>query len=146
MKKRPLVCQFASPLDVDIHNTPQVSTSEPMFSVFFDKKFVSGNDEAGNKLIDSREFIRQAIILEGKYWKRKWKVITAEYKKWRRFNVNKAFGSSNIDTVSRPRQLFLSKFPFTRFSECHETLLVSKSSLQPKRSIISVLEISRRLI
>ena len=24
MKKRPLVCQFASPLDVDIHNTPQV--------------------------------------------------------------------------------------------------------------------------
>lgn len=25
MKKRPLVCQFASPLDVDIHNTPQVS-------------------------------------------------------------------------------------------------------------------------
>ncbi|CRK93053.1 CLUMA_CG006597, isoform A [Clunio marinus] len=65
MKKRPLVCQFASPLDVDIHNTPQ------------------------------------AIILEGKYWKRKWKVITAEYKKWRRFNVNKALGtSSNLDTKS----------------------------------------------
>lgn len=44
----------------------------------------------------------QAIILEGKYWKRKCKVITAEYKKWRRFNVNKEKESSLIisDTVS----------------------------------------------
>ena len=25
LKKRPFVCQFASPLDVDIHNTPKVS-------------------------------------------------------------------------------------------------------------------------
>ncbi|KAG5682669.1 hypothetical protein PVAND_012007 [Polypedilum vanderplanki] len=65
LKKRPSVCQFASPLDVDLHNTPQ------------------------------------AIILEGKYWKRKWKVITAEYKKWRRYNVTKALGTSNIlDTKS----------------------------------------------
>ncbi|KAL7027841.1 hypothetical protein ACKWTF_005617 [Chironomus riparius] len=65
LKKRPSVCQFASPLDVDIHNTPQ------------------------------------AIILEGKYWKRKWKVITAEYKKWRRYNVSKAFGAiSCLDTKS----------------------------------------------
>lgn len=29
LKKRPLVCQFASPLDVDIHNTPQVSDLFP---------------------------------------------------------------------------------------------------------------------
>lgn len=35
MKKRPLVCQFASPLDVDIHNTPQVSTLETYFDPFF---------------------------------------------------------------------------------------------------------------
>lgn len=45
--------------------------------------------------------VTQAIILEGKYWKRKWKVITAEYKKWRRYNVTRALGTSNIlDTVS----------------------------------------------
>ncbi|XP_050087695.1 homeotic protein female sterile isoform X2 [Anopheles aquasalis] len=65
MKRKTLVCQFASPLDVDVHNTPQ------------------------------------AILLEGKYWKRKCNVIKAEYKKWRRFNVNKALGSTNIvDTTS----------------------------------------------
>ncbi|XP_049529710.1 uncharacterized protein LOC125948076 isoform X1 [Anopheles darlingi] len=65
MKRKTLVCQFASPLDVDVHNTPQ------------------------------------AILLEGKYWKRKCNVIKAEYKKWRRFNVNKALGATNIvDTTS----------------------------------------------
>jgi hypothetical protein len=52
---------------------------------------------------DSTSPPMQAIILEGKYWKRKWKVITAEYKKWRRFNVNKALGSSITDTVSTTR-------------------------------------------
>uniref|UniRef100_A0A182P336 Uncharacterized protein n=3 Tax=Pyretophorus TaxID=44537 RepID=A0A182P336_9DIPT len=60
MKRKTLVCQFASPLDVDVHNTPQ------------------------------------AILLEGKYWKRKCNVIKAEYKKWRRFNVNRALGATNI--------------------------------------------------
>lgn len=65
MKRRTLVCQFASPLDVDVHNTPQ------------------------------------AILLEGKYWKRKCNVIKAEYKKWRRFYVNRALGATNIvDTTS----------------------------------------------
>uniref|UniRef100_A0A3F2YYX3 BHLH domain-containing protein n=2 Tax=Anopheles gambiae TaxID=7165 RepID=A0A3F2YYX3_ANOGA len=65
MKRKTLVCQFASPLDVDVHNTPQ------------------------------------AILLEGKYWKRKCNVIKAEYKKWRRFNVNRALGATNIvDTTS----------------------------------------------
>ncbi|XP_062546534.1 carbohydrate-responsive element-binding protein isoform X2 [Armigeres subalbatus] len=65
MKRKTLVCQFASPLDVDVHNTPQ------------------------------------AILLEGKYWKRKCNVIKAEYKKWRRFYVNKALGANNIvDTTS----------------------------------------------
>lgn len=65
MKRRTLVCQFASPLDVDVHNTPQ------------------------------------AILLEGKYWKRKCNVIKAEYKKWRRFYVNRALGTTNIvDTTS----------------------------------------------
>ncbi|XP_058450026.1 MLX-interacting protein isoform X2 [Malaya genurostris] len=65
MKRKTLVCQFASPLDVDVHNTPQ------------------------------------AILLEGKYWKRKCNVIKAEYKKWRRFYVNKVLGATNIaDTAS----------------------------------------------
>lgn len=85
MKKRPLVCQFASPLDVDIHNTPQVSLTDSKPSIFSQPSFCH----------------HQAIILEGKYWKRKWKVITAEYKKWRRFNVNKAGASNILDTVSQ---------------------------------------------
>ncbi|XP_055638976.1 MLX-interacting protein isoform X2 [Toxorhynchites rutilus septentrionalis] len=65
MKRKTLVCQFASPLDVDVHTSPQ------------------------------------AILLEGKYWKRKCNVIKAEYKKWRRFYVNRALGATNIiDTAS----------------------------------------------
>lgn len=65
MKRKTLVCQFASPLDVDVHNTPQ------------------------------------AILLEGKYWKRKCNVIKAEYKKWRRFNLKQPLGATNIvDTNS----------------------------------------------
>lgn len=87
LKKRPSVCQFASPLDVDLHNTPQVS-----FYKFLSVRMMR------NKICTLK---KQAIILEGKYWKRKWKVITAEYKKWRRYNVTKALGTSNIlDTVS----------------------------------------------
>jgi len=27
----------------------------------------------------------QAVVLEGKYWKRKFNAVTAEYKKWRLF-------------------------------------------------------------
>ncbi|CAG0916394.1 unnamed protein product, partial [Notodromas monacha] len=46
------VCQFASPLDVDIHVKPE------------------------------------AIVLEGKYWKRKLAAVTAEYKKWRIYYRN----------------------------------------------------------
>lgn len=34
-----------------------------------------------------REFtLFQAVVLEGKYWKRRMDVVTAEYKKWRVFN------------------------------------------------------------
>ncbi|XP_021701396.1 protein WBSCR14 homolog isoform X2 [Aedes aegypti] len=69
MKRKTLVCQFASPLDVDVHNTPQ------------------------------------AILLEGKYWKRKCNVIKAEYKKWRRFYVNKALGANNIIDTTNSREI-----------------------------------------
>ncbi|XP_065214313.1 protein WBSCR14 homolog isoform X2 [Planococcus citri] len=47
MKQNIGVCQFASPLDVDIHSKPE------------------------------------AVVLEGKYWKRKLSAVTAEYKRWR---------------------------------------------------------------
>lgn len=30
-------------------------------------------------------FYFQAVVLEGKYWKRKFNAVTAEYKKWRLF-------------------------------------------------------------
>ncbi|CAG9769010.1 unnamed protein product [Ceutorhynchus assimilis] len=55
-KENTLICQFASPLDVDTHNKPE------------------------------------AIVLEGKYWKRKLAAVTAEYKKWRMFYRNHLCG------------------------------------------------------
>ncbi|XP_011503431.1 PREDICTED: MLX-interacting protein [Ceratosolen solmsi marchali] len=61
LKQNTLVCQFASPLDVDTHNKPE------------------------------------AVVLEGKYWKRKLAAVTAEYKKWRMFYRNKILGWTNKD-------------------------------------------------
>uniref|UniRef100_A0A224XIH4 Putative mlx interactor n=1 Tax=Panstrongylus lignarius TaxID=156445 RepID=A0A224XIH4_9HEMI len=55
-KKKTLVCQFASPLDVDTHKKPE------------------------------------AVVLEGKYWKRKLNAVTAEYKKWRMYCHNQILG------------------------------------------------------
>ncbi|VEN55280.1 unnamed protein product, partial [Callosobruchus maculatus] len=55
-KERTLVCQFASPLEVDTHNKPE------------------------------------AVVLEGKYWKRKLAAVTAEYKRWRMFHRNRILG------------------------------------------------------
>ncbi|XP_060518280.1 MLX-interacting protein [Cylas formicarius] len=57
-KENTLICQFASPLDVDTHNKPE------------------------------------AIVLEGKYWKRKLAAVTAEYKKWRMFYRNNLLGNT----------------------------------------------------
>ncbi|CAH1110355.1 unnamed protein product [Psylliodes chrysocephalus] len=55
-KENTLICQFASPLDVDTHNKPE------------------------------------AVVLEGKYWKRKLAAVTAEYKRWRMFYRNNILG------------------------------------------------------
>lgn len=65
MKKKTPVCQFASPLDVDLHSKPE------------------------------------SVVLEGKYWKRQFDVIKAEYMKWRKFYRNRGLGANAIlDTVS----------------------------------------------
>jgi MAX-like protein X len=56
MKKKTLVCQFASPLDTDGHNKAE------------------------------------AVVMEGKYWKRKLSTVAAEYKKWRLFYRNRMMG------------------------------------------------------
>ncbi|PVD33071.1 hypothetical protein C0Q70_08520 [Pomacea canaliculata] len=48
-QRRPIVCQFATPLSDDIHTKPE------------------------------------AVVLEGKYWKRRLDTVTKEYKKWRRY-------------------------------------------------------------
>jgi len=32
----------------------------------------------------------EAVVLEGKYWKRRLESVTAEYKKWRRFYMEHA--------------------------------------------------------
>ena len=37
----------------------------------------------------------QAVVLEGKYWKRKLNAVTAEYKKWRLFSHNQILGKPN---------------------------------------------------
>lgn len=34
----------------------------------------------------------QAVVLEGKYWKRKLNAVTAEYKKWRMYSHNQILG------------------------------------------------------
>lgn len=62
-----MICQFASPLDVDTHNKPE------------------------------------AVVLEGKYWKRKLAAVTAEYKKWRMFYRNQVMGH-NKDAADMVRQ------------------------------------------
>ncbi|XP_023319397.1 carbohydrate-responsive element-binding protein [Trichogramma pretiosum] len=41
----------------------------------------------------------EAVVLEGKYWKRKLAAVTAEYKKWRMFYRNRIFGWPNRDGV-----------------------------------------------
>ncbi|XP_031624205.1 MLX-interacting protein isoform X2 [Contarinia nasturtii] len=64
MKKKTLVCQFASPLDVDLHSKPE------------------------------------SVVLEGKYWKRQFDVIKAEYMKWRKFYRNRGLANAILDTVS----------------------------------------------
>nr|XP_031840890.1 carbohydrate-responsive element-binding protein isoform X3 [Nomia melanderi] len=70
LKQNTLVCQFASPLDVDTHNKPE------------------------------------AVVLEGKYWKRKLAAVTAEYKKWRMFYRNKILGWTNKDGTEMSTPLF----------------------------------------
>ncbi|XP_030755252.1 carbohydrate-responsive element-binding protein isoform X2 [Sitophilus oryzae] len=62
-KENTLICQFASPLDVDTHNKPE------------------------------------AIVLEGKYWKRKLAAVTAEYKKWRMFYRNNILGHTPKESM-----------------------------------------------
>jgi len=41
--------------------------------------------------------VLQAVVLEGKYWKRKLATVTAEYKKWRMFYKNKIMGWTSKD-------------------------------------------------
>lgn len=62
LKQNTLVCQFASPLDVDTHNKPE------------------------------------AVVLEGKYWKRKLAAVTAEYKKWRMYRRSRILGCAKDGT------------------------------------------------
>ncbi|KAK3082837.1 hypothetical protein FSP39_006713 [Pinctada imbricata] len=70
--RKPIICQFASPLSDDIHTKPE------------------------------------AIVLEGKYWKRRLDTVTAEYKKWRKFfksRLSRRFSMdenhSNAELLSR---------------------------------------------
>lgn len=65
-----MICQFASPVEiVDIHKQPEV------FVLFF----------ILNYKYKFNWLYFQAVVLEGKYWKRKFNAVTAEYKKWRLF-------------------------------------------------------------
>lgn len=60
--------------------------------IFFDEtegQTPLGRDDVG-VFITSLQL--QAVVLEGKYWKRKLATVTAEYKKWRMFYKNKIMG------------------------------------------------------
>ncbi|RXG68401.1 MLX-interacting protein [Armadillidium vulgare] len=50
----------------------------------------------------------EAVVLEGKYWKRRLRAVTAEYKKWRLFYKNSLTGVSPMldqsDTFSGKRR------------------------------------------
>lgn len=50
-----------------------------------------------NDDINLKNIFYQAVVLEGKYWKRKLAAVTAEYKKWRMFYRNKILGWTNKD-------------------------------------------------
>lgn len=114
MKKKTLVCQFASPLDVDIHSKPEVSGNFNKINVLFYIFHSISNDGCFNVkfsnlstffFLHSFNFNQimnrlQAVVLEGKYWKRQFDVIKAEYMKWRKFYRNRGLGNNAIlDTV-----------------------------------------------
>ena len=52
----------------------------------------------------------QAVVLEGKYWKRKLAAVTAEYKKWRMFYRNKILGWTNKDGTDMVQNEIISNF------------------------------------
>ncbi|CAG7635462.1 unnamed protein product, partial [Allacma fusca] len=78
LKQKTLVCQFASPLDVDQHNKPE------------------------------------AVVMEGKYWKRKLSTVAAEYKKWRLFYRNKIMGWTLKDPTPDLHPVSLDGFDWNR--------------------------------
>ena len=41
----------------------------------------------------------ESVVLEGKYWKRQFDVIKAEYMKWRKFYRNRGLANAILDTV-----------------------------------------------
>lgn len=53
-----------------------------------------------NCIIKVNIFLLQAVVLEGKYWKRQTTVIKAEYRKWRKNSKSKTAGCLTYDTVS----------------------------------------------
>ncbi len=85
-RRNTAVCQFASPLEVDQHNKPEVVC------------FASLNARIDHKVLILFVFSRsQAVVLEGKYWKRRLATVTAEYKKWRIFFKNQMMGRASKD-------------------------------------------------
>lgn len=49
----------------------------------------------------------QAVVLEGKYWKRDYNVISAEYKKWRRFYHRTIDPNNALEAVSTESQVWV---------------------------------------
>lgn len=89
MKKRTPVCQFASPLDVDLHSKPE------------------------------------SVVLEGKYWKRQFDVIKAEYMKWRKFYRIRGLGTNSIlDTVRKVDGVACDCFVCTIYCKCERVYFI----------------------
>lgn len=89
MKQR-TSCQFASPLDCDIHSQPEVRERDYRTVLFFDPNLTTCFCFC----------FLQAVVLEGKYWKRDYNVISAEYKKWRRFYHRTIDPNNALESVS----------------------------------------------
>lgn len=76
-----------------------------MFSFLFNDCPYHINSTSGynlylNCIIKLNFFLFQAVVLEGKYWKRQTTVIKAEYRKWRKNSKSKTAGCLTYDTVS----------------------------------------------
>uniref|UniRef100_A0A6P7GQV0 Carbohydrate-responsive element-binding protein-like n=1 Tax=Diabrotica virgifera virgifera TaxID=50390 RepID=A0A6P7GQV0_DIAVI len=73
--------------------------------------------------LHSPESSLEAVVLEGKYWKRKLAAVTAEYKRWRMFYRNNILGHVTKDVTDSVNNYFKKKITLRRFTALLDQLL-----------------------